>query len=31
MLAIISSDLDYFTITGDFNIHKDNAEIKTTK
>ncbi len=21
LLAIISSDLDYFTITGDFNIH----------
>ncbi len=27
----ISSGFDCFTIAGDFSIHIDNAEIKTTK
>ncbi len=31
LLSIISSEFDCFAIAGDFNIHKDNAEIKTTK
>ncbi len=31
MLSMISSDFDWFTIAGDFNIHIDNAEVKTTK
>ncbi len=28
---MISSEFDCFAIVGDFNIHIDNAEIKTTK
>ncbi len=28
---MISSEFDCFAIAGDFNIHIDNAEIKTTK
>ncbi len=28
---MIFSEFDCFTIEGDFNIHIDNAEIKTTK
>ncbi len=28
---MISSEFDCFTIAGDFNIHIDNSEIKTTK
>ncbi len=28
---MISSSLNCFAIAGDFNIHIDNAEIKTTK
>ncbi len=31
LLSMISSEFDYFAIAGDFNIHIDNAEIKTTK
>ncbi len=31
LLSMISSELDCFAIAGDFNIHIDNAEIKTTK
>ncbi len=31
LLSMISSDFDCFAIAGDFNIHIDNAEIKTTK
>ncbi len=31
LLSMISSEFDCFTIPGDFNIHIDNAEIKTTK
>ncbi len=31
LLSMISSEFDCFTIAGDFNIHIDNAEIKTTK
>ncbi len=31
LLSMISSEFDCFAITGDFNIHTDNAEIKTTK
>ncbi len=31
LLSMISSELDCFAIAGDFNIHTDNAEIKTTK
>ncbi len=30
-LSMISSEFDCFAIAGDFNIHIDNAEIKTTK
>ncbi len=30
-LLMISSEFDCFAIAGDFNIHIDNAEIKTTK
>lgn len=28
---MISSEFDCFAIAGDFNIHIDNAEVKTTK
>ncbi len=31
LLSMISSEFDCFAIAGDFNIHIDNAEIKTTK
>ncbi len=31
LLSMISTEFDYFAIAGDFNIHIDNAEIKTTK
>ncbi len=31
LLSMISSEFDCFTIAGDFNIHIDNAEIKTAK
>uniref|UniRef100_A0A672KIL5 Reverse transcriptase domain-containing protein n=1 Tax=Sinocyclocheilus grahami TaxID=75366 RepID=A0A672KIL5_SINGR len=31
MLSMISSEFDCFAIAGDFNIHIDNAENKTTK
>ncbi len=31
LLSMISSEFDCFAIVGDFNIHIDNAEIKTTK
>ncbi len=31
LLSMIFSELDCFGIAGDFNIHIDNAEIKTTK
>ncbi len=31
LLSVISSEFDCFAIAGDFNIHIDNAEIKTTK
>ncbi len=31
LLLMIYSEFDCFTIAGDFNIHIDNAEIKTTK
>ncbi len=30
-LKLISSEFDCFAIAGDFNIHIDDAEIKTTK
>ncbi len=30
-LSMISSEFDCFAIAGDFNIHIDKAEIKTTK
>ncbi len=31
LLSMISSEFDCFAIAGDFNIHIDNAEIKSTK
>ncbi len=31
LLSMISSEFDCFAIAGDFNIHIDDAEIKTTK
>ncbi len=31
LLSMISTEFDYFAIAGDFNIHIDNSEIKTTK
>ncbi len=31
LLSMISSEFDCFAIAGDFNIHIDNAQIKTTK
>ena len=31
MLSMISSEFDCFAIAGDFNVHIDNAENKTTK
>ncbi len=31
LLLMISSEFDCFAIAGYFNIHIDNAEIKTTK
>ncbi len=31
LLSMISSEFDCFAIAGDFNIHIDNAETKTTK
>ncbi len=31
LLSMISSEFDCFAVAGDFNIHIDNAEIKTTK
>ncbi len=31
LLSMISSEFDCFAIAGYFNIHIDNAEIKTTK
>ncbi len=29
LLSMISSEFDCFAVAGDFNIHIDNAEIKT--
>ncbi len=31
LLSMISSEFDCYTIAGNFNIHIDHAEIKTTK